>query len=133
MARQYFDLETTIESMRERAQRLEHDAAELRAELDEMVVLLAWRLDRSISARALQKIAVADWEIAQYRAMLTQPYPTAVLRLVIQAQKIASQIKRSLPCDERQPAVEALITAFDAAAKEQGLPIPEELEAVIGD
>ena len=58
MTSQPMNLVNTVESMRDRAQRLEHEAAELRAELDEMVVLLGWRLDHVISTRALQRIAV---------------------------------------------------------------------------
>ncbi len=126
-------LETTIESLRTRARRLELEAAELRAEMDEIAVLLTWRLEHSISARALEQIPVSDAELGQYRAMLTANYPEPVLRLVIQAQKIASQIKRSLPLSERREAIATLIGAFDAAAHEQHLQIPEELEAVIGD
>ncbi|MBI3912852.1 MAG: hypothetical protein HY327_01455 [Chloroflexi bacterium] len=133
MAVQHVELETTFESLVERAHRLEHDAIELRAELDEMAVLLAWRLEHSISSRALQKIAVADWETVQYRAMLTEKYPAAALRLVIQAQKVASQIKRSLAPAERRAAIAALRAAFSAAAIEQHLEIPDELVAVVGD
>ena len=65
--------------------------------------------------------------------MLTEKYPDAVLRLVIKAQKVTSQFKRSLPPDERKAALYTLLAAFHAAAKSEHLVIPDELEAVIGD
>jgi hypothetical protein len=127
------NLQTTVESLRERARRLEDQAAELVSELDEVAVLLEWKLNHTISPRALQKIPVSDNERAQYRAMLTVDYADAVLHLIIQTQKIASQIKRSVPRAERREAIAALIVACHAAAQEQQMIIPHELEATIGD
>jgi hypothetical protein len=52
---------------------------------------------------------------------------------VIQAQQAATQFKRSLPQADRAAAIEAVIAALLQLAAAQGLTVPDELEAVIGD
>ena len=125
--------ETTLTVVREQLKQLEQQADALRSGLDEISILLAWTLEHSVSASALQKVTVTERELAEYQAMLTEKYPDSILRLVIQAQKVASQFKRSLPPEDRNLAIRALHAAFDSAATSENLSIPDELEAVIGD
>ncbi|MCL4395722.1 MAG: hypothetical protein M1482_13125, partial [Chloroflexi bacterium] len=83
--------------------------------LDEISILLAWALEHSVSPTALQKVTVTERELAEYQAMLTERYPDPILRLVIRAQKVASQFKHSLPPKDRQLAIQALFAAFNSA------------------
>ncbi len=126
-------LEATLDAMRERAIRLEHEATELRSDLDEMIILLAWETGHSISPNALQKIAVSESEVVSYRGLVGEQFPDAVLRLVLQAQKAATRLKQSVPQAERERAIGAVIEALDQAAATLGLTIPAELEVVVGD
>ena len=125
--------EKTLTVVREQLRQLEQQADALRAGLDEISILLSWTLDHSVSPAALHKVPVTERELAQYQAMLTEKYPDPVLRLVIQAQKVVSQFKRSLPLEDRKLAIQALRAAFRSAATSENLTIPNELEAVIGD
>lgn len=126
-------LETTLDAIRERAIRLEQEAVALRADLDEVAILLSWEADHSISPAALQKVAVSDAELSDYRRMMDGQFPDAVLRLILQAQKAATRLKQSLRAEEREAAIGAVINSLKQAAASLGLTIPVELEVVIGD
>ena len=126
-------LEITLDAMRERATRLEQEAVALRAGLDEVALLLVWEREHTISPAALQKIAVSDAEVSDYRKMMRGQFPDTVLRLVLQAQKAATRLKQSVRSEDREAAISAVIDSLKQAAATLGLIIPVELEVVIGD
>lgn len=133
MAVQPMEFEATFNAMRERALRLEHEAAALRSDLDEMAILLGWQTSHTITPEALQRLAVNDAELSAYRRLLGGQFPDELLRLVIQAQQAATQLKHSLPQAERAAAIDAVSAALLQLAAAQGLTVPDELEAAIGD
>ena len=126
-------LSATLEAMRERAQRLEREAAALRSDLDEMVVWAAWETNHAIAPNVLQEILVPESDIADYRQLVGTQYPDSILQLVLQAQKVATRLKQSVRPAEREAAIGAVIQALNQAAAASGLSIPTELEVVIGD
>ncbi|MBI4771897.1 MAG: hypothetical protein HY784_16165 [Chloroflexi bacterium] len=126
-------LESTLENIRERAWRLEREAAALRSDLDEVSVVLNWNASKTVSAVALRRIAVGETEIRAYGQRLGEEHPAAVLRLVLQAQKVATRLKQTVTGPEQEPAIRATLAALTAAADALGLTVPPELEAVIGD
>ena len=133
MAVQPVVLQATLDAMRERALRLEQEAAALRSDLDEMAVLLSWQTTQTVSPDTLRKIAVSEVELADYRKMVDAQFPDTVLRLVLQAQKAATRLKQSVRPTERQAAIRAIIDTLGQAATALGLTVPTELEAMIGD
>ena len=126
-------LEATFNALRERALRLEHEAAALRSDLDEMAILVGWQTSHAVAPEVLAHLAVSDAELAAYRRLAGEQFPDDVLRLVIQAQQAATQLKHALPPAERSAAIEAVVAALLQLADAQGLTLPDELEAVIGD
>ena len=126
-------VEATFNSMRERALRLEQEAAALRSDLDEMEILVQWQASHSISSEALRRIAVSDTEIALYQNQSAEKFSSSVLRAVFQAHQAATRLKLSLPQPERRTAIQAVIEAFHRIAAEDQLIVPDELEAIIGD
>jgi hypothetical protein len=126
-------LGATLEAMRERARRLEQEATALRSDLDEMAIWLEWETRRAISPETLQQAAVTETEVADYQTRLGAQWDDSTLRLVLQAQKIATQLKHSVPAAERNAMVEAVTKALHQAASALHQTIPAELEAVIGD
>jgi hypothetical protein len=133
MAVQSTTLETTFNAMRERALRLEREAAALRSDLDDMAILVSWQTNHSVSPEALQRLTVSDTELVAYRRLLGAQFPDELLRLVIQAQQAATQLKHSLPQADRAAAIDAVIAALQQLATQQGLTVSDELEAAIGD
>jgi hypothetical protein len=133
MAVQTASLEATLELMRARALRLEQESAALRIELDEVAIQLNWQSTRTVSPHTLQKLAVSETEIVNYRKMTGAQFPDAVLRLTLQAQKAATRLKQVVHPEEREAVVNAVLAALHQAATSLGLTIPDELEAAIGD
>jgi len=133
MAVQAGSIEATLDLVRERALRLEQESAALRAELDQVAIQLGWQSTRSVPPRTLQKIAVSESEIAQYRKLTGAQFPDVLLRLTLQAQKAATRLKQSVRPDEREMAMRAVMESFQQVAASLGLTIPDELEAAIGD
>ena len=81
---------------------------------------------------AYTQARVSGAELAGYRAMLGGQYSDRVLRLILKAQKAADCVK-GLPRLERTIGIQRIIDAMQQEADEQGIEIPEELEAVVGD
>jgi hypothetical protein len=95
-----------------------------------LVVPVALTAEQQLAAYAQAKVSQA--ELVNYRAMLGDQYPDKVLRLVLKAHKAADRVKR-LPRVEREAGIQRMIAAMHQEAVEQGIVIPEELEAVVGD
>ena len=133
MAVQSISIEATFNAMRERAVRLEREAAVLRSDLDEMSILMMWQTQHSVTPEALQRVSVSDDDLAAYQRHYGTPLSRAVLRLVLQAHAAATRLKLSLSGSERVAAINAVRDALEQAAVRQGLIIPEELEAIVGD
>lgn len=133
MAVQPVSIETTFNAMRERAARLEREAAALRSDLDEMSILMMWQTQHSVTPEALQRVNVSDDDLAAYQRHYGAPLSRPVLRLVLQAHMAATRLKLSLSVSERAAAINAVRGALEQAAAQQGLIIPEELEAIVGD
>jgi hypothetical protein len=133
MAVQPVSIETTFNAMRERAVRLEHEAAALRSDLDEMSIQVMWQTQHAVTSEALQRVSVSDDDLATYQRHYSAPLSRPVLRLVLQAHTAATRLKLALPTAERSAAIDAVRGALEQAAAQAGLVIPEELEAMIGD
>ena len=86
--------------------------------------------EQQLAAYAQAKVSPA--ELANYRAMLGAQYPDKVLQLVLKAHKAADRVKR-LTRVEREVGIQRIIAALRQEAAAQGVVIPEELEAVVGD
>jgi hypothetical protein len=133
MAIQPVSIETTFNAMRERAVRLEREAAALRSDLDDMSILVMWQTQHAVTVEALQRVSVTDDDLTAYQRHYGAPLSRPVLRLVLQAHTAATRLKLSLPVSERAAAINAVRSALEQAAAQADLTIPEELEAMVGD
>ena len=133
MATQVRQIETTLEQLRQRARRLEQEAVALQSDISLMSVWASWGTQHRLSVDVLRDIPITDAELLAYQGLLNRQFPDDLLRLVLKAHKAAHWLIQSIGQMEQAAAVESVLTALHELASEQGLTIPDELEAVIGD
>jgi hypothetical protein len=124
---------STIEEMRNRAQRLEQEAAALRLELDQVATALSD--ETSVVARYVvdgEEYAITEADIARVRARLLKPRPPETLRELALADKIAGHVKM-LPPEDQYRRFKENVEAIRAEAITDGTAIDDEREAAIGD
>ncbi|MCW5852855.1 MAG: hypothetical protein KIT87_22475 [Anaerolineae bacterium] len=126
-------LVTTIETLRDRVRHLEAETMALRSDLDLMLVWANWEAKKTVSPEAIRAVVVPQAEVEDYGRFLSGQFSEDVLRLTLQAHKVASFLKQRVRREEEGAAITAVVEAAVQIAAESGFELPIEMEAVIGD
>lgn len=123
----------TIQSLEQRAERLEREAAALRRELKQVVLDLAtpeavvatYQIDGAT-------VVITQSDVEAVRSRLTRPQPENVVREVALTYKIAENLPRGESDEEEQQQLLGLLDAYRQEAIAQGMGLDdEEIEALL--
>lgn len=123
----------TIQTIKQRAERLEQEASELRRELARIAEVFINPLSvvaRYIIEGETYEITQSDVEMA--RNELAKPWTESALYELVAVKKMARKLRERSPEEQNQHFYET-VEAIRAAALANGTAIDSEAEAVIGD
>jgi hypothetical protein len=123
----------TIQAIQNRAERLEHEAAELRQELARMAAVLI--SPSAVVARYViedETYEVTQDEVETVKVELAKPWTDSALYELAVIKKVAKHLKKRSPEAQNQYFFKTVET-IRAAALANGTAIDTEAEAVIGD
>lgn len=123
----------TIQTIKQRAERLEQEASELRRELAriaEVFINPSSVVARYIIEGETYEITQSDVEMA--RNELAKPWTESALYELVAVKKMARKLRERSPEEQNQHFYET-VEAIRAAALANGTAIDSEAEAVIGD
>ncbi len=119
-----------LNRLRERARRLEQEAAELRAELDRVVETLS----RPVATYEVdgEVITITEADVEAVRARLIKPRSEETLRQVALIYKLAERLEK-VPEEEVRRKIAADIEAIREEAIAKGVAIDDPAEVLVND
>jgi hypothetical protein len=128
------EMQTTVLSeLKTRVQQLEQQSNTLRANLDDVMVLLDWAVENKIPVRAIETISVSPADIAATQQWDNVIVPEELARLFLQAHSLAARLKQIVPANEKQAVVESVAETFRQIASRKNLQIPLAMDVTLGD